>query len=87
MAGRSSRRRQGQGVVMSPKQYWRRFTPGLAAPNVTTPDRDADVAGAPVFHDNRVAVIACGEQELASPPAENGISGRVGGDCRFVIPA
>jgi anaerobic selenocysteine-containing dehydrogenase len=47
------------GVAMAPKQYWRRLTPGAATPNATTPDRDADMAGAPTFHDNRVNVVAC----------------------------
>jgi anaerobic selenocysteine-containing dehydrogenase len=45
------------GVAMAPKQYWRRFTPGGATPNVTTPERDADMAGAPTFHDNRVDIV------------------------------
>ncbi len=45
------------GVVMAPKQYWRRFARGQATPNVTTPERDADMAGAPTFHDNRVDVV------------------------------
>jgi anaerobic selenocysteine-containing dehydrogenase len=47
------------GVAMAPKQYWRRLTPGAATPNATTPDRDADMAGAPTFHDNRVNVVVC----------------------------
>jgi anaerobic selenocysteine-containing dehydrogenase len=46
------------GVAMAPKQYWRRLTPGAATPNATTPERDADMAGAPTFHDNRVEIIA-----------------------------
>jgi anaerobic selenocysteine-containing dehydrogenase len=46
------------GVAMAPKQYWRRLTPGVATPNVTTPERDADMAGAPTFHDNRVDIVA-----------------------------
>ncbi len=46
-----------QGVAMAPKQYWRRLTPGTATPNVTTPERDADMAGAPTFHDNRVNIV------------------------------
>jgi anaerobic selenocysteine-containing dehydrogenase len=46
------------GVAMAPKQYWRRLTPGAATPNATTPERDADMAGAPTFHDNRVERIA-----------------------------
>jgi anaerobic selenocysteine-containing dehydrogenase len=54
-AGISDRLRPG--VAMAPKQYWRRLTPGVATPNVTTPERDADMAGAPTFHDNRVNII------------------------------
>lgn len=54
-AGISDRLRLG--VAMAPKQYWRRLTPGTATPNVTTPERDADMAGAPTFHDNRVNII------------------------------
>jgi anaerobic selenocysteine-containing dehydrogenase len=46
------------GVAMAPKQYWRRFSPGQATPNVTTPEVDADMAGAPTFHDNRVEIVA-----------------------------
>lgn len=48
------------GVAMAPKQYWRRLTPGAATPNVTTPERDADMAGAPTFHDNRVNIVLAG---------------------------
>ena len=46
------------GVAMAPKQYWRRFSPGQATPNATTPEVDADMAGAPTFHDNRVEIVA-----------------------------
>ena len=45
------------GVAMAPKQYWRRLTPGAATPNATTPERDADMAGGPTFHDNRVDIV------------------------------
>ncbi len=45
------------GVAMAPKTYWRRLTPGAATPNATTPERDADMAGAPTFHDNRVDIV------------------------------
>jgi anaerobic selenocysteine-containing dehydrogenase len=47
------------GVAMAPKQYWLRLTPGAATPNATTPERDADMAGAPTFHDNRVDIEVC----------------------------
>ncbi len=46
------------GVAMAPKQYWRRFSPGKATPNATTPEADADMGGAPTYHDNRVEVVA-----------------------------
>ena len=44
------------GVAFTPKAYWpRRHHDGWNV-NATTPVRDADLAGAPTFHDNRVEV-------------------------------
>ena len=56
------------GVAMAPKQYWRRLTPGTATPNATTPERDADMAGAPTFHDNRVGIVV--DAPAAKPQKE-----------------
>ena len=47
-----------RGVVMAPKTHWLKLVEGGSNPNATTPERDADMAGAPTFHDNRVEIVA-----------------------------
>jgi anaerobic selenocysteine-containing dehydrogenase len=46
------------GVAFTPKAYWPRRARDGWNVNATTPVRDADLAGAPTFHDNRVEVSA-----------------------------
>jgi anaerobic selenocysteine-containing dehydrogenase len=43
------------GVCVTFKTHWPKLVGGANA-NVTTPERDADMGGAPTFHDNRVEV-------------------------------
>ena len=43
------------GVCVTFKTHWPKLVGG-ANSNVTTPERDADMGGAPTFHDNRVEV-------------------------------
>ena len=45
-----------RGVVASTKGQWPRFVPGGATVNATVDERDADMGGGAVFHDNRVQV-------------------------------
>jgi anaerobic selenocysteine-containing dehydrogenase len=45
-----------RGVIASTKGRWPRFVPGGATVNATVDERDADMGGGPVFHDNRVEV-------------------------------
>ena len=44
------------GVAFLYKSHWPRLLEGGANANATTPERDADMGGAPTFHDNRVEV-------------------------------
>lgn len=44
------------GVACTPKAYWPRRSADGWNVNATTPVRDADLGGAPTFHDNRVEV-------------------------------
>jgi anaerobic selenocysteine-containing dehydrogenase len=45
-----------RGVVASTKGQWPRFVKGGATVNATVNERDADMGGGAVFHDNRVEV-------------------------------
>ena len=45
-----------RGVVASTKGRWPRFVKGGATVNATVDERDADMGGGAVFHDNRVEV-------------------------------
>jgi anaerobic selenocysteine-containing dehydrogenase len=45
-----------RGVVASTKGRWPRFVKGGATVNATVDDRDSDMGGGAVFHDNRVEV-------------------------------
>jgi anaerobic selenocysteine-containing dehydrogenase len=44
------------GVAFLYKSHWPKLLKGGANANATTPERDADMGGAPTFHDNRVEV-------------------------------
>ena len=44
------------GVAFTLKQQWPGLSRGGRNVNATTPERDADLGGAPTFHDNRVEV-------------------------------
>ena len=44
------------GVAASPKGFWPKRVPGEANPNATVAERDSDMGGGAVFHDNRVEV-------------------------------
>jgi anaerobic selenocysteine-containing dehydrogenase len=44
------------GVVAGTKGRWPRFVPGESNINATVDERDADMGGGAVFHDNRVEV-------------------------------
>lgn len=44
------------GVAFLYKSHWPKLLQGEANANATTPERDADLGGAPTFHDNRVEV-------------------------------
>ena len=46
------------GVAFLYKSHWPKLLAGGANANATTPERDADMGGAPTFHDNRVEVTA-----------------------------
>jgi anaerobic selenocysteine-containing dehydrogenase len=45
-----------RGVVASTKGRWPRHAKGEATVNATVDERDADMGGGAVFHDNRVQV-------------------------------
>jgi anaerobic selenocysteine-containing dehydrogenase len=44
------------GVAFMYKSHWPKLVEGGANANATTPERDADMGGAPTFHDNRVQI-------------------------------
>jgi anaerobic selenocysteine-containing dehydrogenase len=44
------------GVAFLYKSHWPKLVEGGANANATTAERDADMAGAPTFHDNRVEI-------------------------------
>ena len=46
------------GVVASTKGHWLKHVRGRANVNATTDERDADMGGGAVYHDNRVEVEA-----------------------------
>jgi anaerobic selenocysteine-containing dehydrogenase len=48
------------GVAFMYKSHWPKLVEGGANANATTPERDADMAGAPTFHDNRVEILPVG---------------------------
>lgn len=60
------------GVAFLFKSHWPKLVDGFANANATTPERDADMMGAPTFHDNRVAITlvrsaAAAAKERATP--------------------
>ncbi len=44
------------GVAAASKGFWPKRVPGAANANATVPERDADMGGGAVFHDNRVEI-------------------------------
>jgi anaerobic selenocysteine-containing dehydrogenase len=50
-----------QGVAFTLKTQWPSLSAGGTNVNACTPERDADLAGAPTFHDNRVEVVGRGQ--------------------------
>ena len=64
------------GVIASTKGHWLKHVRGRANPNATVDERDSDMGGGAVFHDNRVEVVAIdggrlrGESPAAADPAE-----------------
>ena len=57
------------GVVASTKGHWLKHVRGGANVNATVEERDADMGGGAVFHDNRVEVEAL-ERPRAPADAE-----------------
>jgi anaerobic selenocysteine-containing dehydrogenase len=55
------------GVVASTKGHWLKHVRGRANVNATVAERDADMGGGAVFHDNRVEV-----ERVAQPPRADG---------------
>jgi anaerobic selenocysteine-containing dehydrogenase len=47
------------GVAAASKGYWPKRVAGAANANATVAERDSDMGGGAVFHDNRVEVTAC----------------------------
>ena len=45
-------------VVAATKGYWPKWVAGAANVNATVAERDSDMGGGAVFHDNRVEVAA-----------------------------
>jgi anaerobic selenocysteine-containing dehydrogenase len=45
-----------QGVVASTKGRWPRHSVGAATVNATVDDRESDMGGGAVYHDNRVEI-------------------------------
>ena len=54
-----------RGVVASTKGRWPRFVKGGATVNATVDERDSDMGGGAVFHDNRVEIERAPEGERA----------------------
>ncbi|MEU7202984.1 molybdopterin-dependent oxidoreductase [Streptomyces sp. NPDC045470] len=50
------------GVAMTTKGHWLKFTGG-SGPNATVDERDADMGGGAVFHDNRVRITPLARRE------------------------
>jgi anaerobic selenocysteine-containing dehydrogenase len=57
------------GVAFLFKSHWPKLVEGGANANATTPERDADLAGAPTFHDNRVEIEPVAPRTTAAEPA------------------
>jgi anaerobic selenocysteine-containing dehydrogenase len=56
------------GVAWSYKAYWAKDNGGNNV-NATTPVRDADMGGAPTFHDNRVEATLVAKANESTPNA------------------
>lgn len=44
------------GVALTPKGYWPKLSPRRSSVNATVQERDSDIGGGAVFHDNRVQI-------------------------------
>jgi anaerobic selenocysteine-containing dehydrogenase len=60
------------GVAMTTKGHWPKFTGG-AGPNATVEERDADMGGGAVFHDNRVRITPVTPRQDESSEERDGI--------------
>lgn len=58
------------GVAFMHKSHWPKLVEGGTNANATTPERDADMAGAPTFHDNRVEIEPVYARPGAAPARE-----------------
>jgi anaerobic selenocysteine-containing dehydrogenase len=57
------------GLVASTKGHWPRLVDGGGTVNATVDERDADMGGGAVFHDNRVEVERLDPGSAAAGPA------------------
>ena len=67
------------GVIASTKGYWLKHLRGGANVNATVEERDADMAGGAIFHDNRVEVErvrVAGDDPVDLGQAESVVAGR-----------
>ena len=64
------------GVAFLHKSHWPKLVEGGTNANATTPDRDADMGGAPTFHDNRVEIEPVYARREAAMLAGAAVSGR-----------
>jgi anaerobic selenocysteine-containing dehydrogenase len=58
------------GVVASTKGHWPRHARNLATVNATVDERDSDMGGGAVYHDNRVEVVAAAAIQRAGRPPD-----------------
>ncbi|WP_083672964.1 molybdopterin-containing oxidoreductase family protein [Micromonospora sp. CB01531] len=59
------------GLAFTYKAYWARLSPGRATVNAVTAVRDADLGGAPTFHDCRVEVEPVPAELLTAEPPQD----------------
>ncbi|MFE9657762.1 molybdopterin-dependent oxidoreductase [Micromonospora sp. NPDC006431] len=59
------------GLAFTYKAYWARLSPGRATVNAVTAVRDADLGGAPTFHDCRVEVEPVPAELLTAQPPQD----------------
>src|SRR3954453_17663841 len=66
------------GVIASTKGHWLKHVRGRANSNATVDERDADMGGGAVFHDNRVEVHALHQPRDPAPRPAGGGAAAVG---------